>query len=455
VSDFVTRDGRDGTPLATLRGAGYIRVSDEGGRAGKDNFFSPIEQRDTIERFATGRSDLEIVEWVEAIDVSSKGGNNFRQPDFLALVDRIKRGELDAVVVPRFDRFGRDLKESLTMLDTIEKAGGSVISASETTSNDAAGRLARNAFLMFANYQLDRITEGWRKVHDHTHAKGVPHGARVPLGYVRGKDGRCEVHPVYGPLMTWAFEQRAAGAGMAELVRELQAKGMPLKSHHALRHMLRNRIYLGEVRTGSRPAVKDAHPALTTETAFAAAQRSRGRTPPTGDHLLTGLVRCGSCGRSMSYCVARSSYKCLRGGPGQEHTCPHGVSITAHRLEAFVEEEFKARVDDVLYEASLLTPDLADLWLAHAEAQEDVRAWMQNTAAQRANMELWQEELDRRATIERETAKALTSARAKSGLVDSVPSPETLLKIYDRGTNDVGTGARVPVDQRVSIEFLD
>lgn len=469
--------------LEQLLAVGYLRVSDAYGRIGKDNFFSPIEQRETVSRFAATRPDLNIVEWLEAIDVSSKRGANFQEPDFLRVLDEIKAGRLHAVVVPRFDRFGRDLKESLVMIEEIEKAGGYVISASETTTDDAAGRLARNAFLMFANYQLDRITENWDKVHDHMHAEGRPHGD-APAGYLKVPKGEpnwgtLTVDPEIGPLVTWCFERVAAGEPKQRVMEEAQRRGLPLKSRGAFSNLMRNRVYLGEVRSGTRPPKINAHEALTTPALHAACQKPRkGGAAAPRDHLLTGLVRCAGCGYSMTYNAALKapSWECHN--KAGIHRCTNSAAITNRKLEPYIVELWK-RYTGLVFQAAIETADLADLEAATLTAEDDLREWFQNTAAQRADKAMWGEELERRTAIRDKADRELDAARAKAGMVSraDLPADFTLEDLWNelerRGkkrdqrkllaefitaikvTKAGGPGVNIPVEHRVLIEWSD
>jgi site-specific DNA recombinase len=70
--------------------------------------------------------------------------------------------------------------------------------------------------------------------------------------------------------------------------------------------VLSNRVYLGEL-TLRGITTTDCHPAIITDSAFADAQRilaarcdNYSRRAANGsDYLLTGLMRCPSCGRAM------------------------------------------------------------------------------------------------------------------------------------------------------------
>jgi putative resolvase len=84
---------------------GYCRVSSNNQRS------DLVNQRRVLGEFCDQRT-LSIDEWIEEVG----GGLNFRRPKFLALLERILRGEVELVVIAHKDRlarFGFDLLEYL------------------------------------------------------------------------------------------------------------------------------------------------------------------------------------------------------------------------------------------------------------------------------------------------------------------------------------------------------
>ena len=75
-----------------------------------------------------------------ADDLDFSGGS-FERPGFQQALAGVKAGELAGIIVYRWDRFGRNLKESLAMIEEIEVAGGRVISA----TGAGGGGLGRGA----------------------------------------------------------------------------------------------------------------------------------------------------------------------------------------------------------------------------------------------------------------------------------------------------------------------
>jgi DNA invertase Pin-like site-specific DNA recombinase len=180
---------------------------------------------------------------------------------------------------------------------------------------------------------------------------------------------RLDPDPVAAPHVQWIFAQRLAGCSTAAIARALNERGVPCPSSHdparnrhrqrdawtlrTVAEILANPRYTGrqvwnrhrtdhhetvpgDKRTG-RPQrhlanPKDhwvishrlAHPPLVSEQDFVAVQAisatPRSDTDETRTYLLTGLLRCGLCGRLLdSHWVYRSpGYRCRHG-----HTSAH------------------------------------------------------------------------------------------------------------------------------------
>jgi hypothetical protein len=108
----------------------------------------------------------------------------------------------------------------------------------------------------------------------------------------------------------------------------------------SVRALLAKRVYLGETRYG-RWVREHAHPALTDEATWQAAQQPPVARQPAGAHtaLLGGLVRCASCGMRMHLRGNRRGYdyyscqgRCSAG------RCPAPAFMSATRLEMCVED---------------------------------------------------------------------------------------------------------------------
>jgi site-specific DNA recombinase len=327
------------------RAVGVIRVSRVGGRDkknGGDSFRSPELQRDRIEEVCDVNG-WKLGSVHEEMDVS--GGNTLAgRPGLLRAVEAVEAGRAHMLVVAYFDRLTRGHVRD-EVLDRVEAAGGEVWTADmgRTTNGTAAERFTGGVLERAAQYVKDSAAEKARAAQVERVAAGIWMSPGVPVGYVKGADRKLTPDPELAPVVREAFEMRADGARLEE-VRALLAGHDIERTRAGVAQLLRNRVYLGELRFGSlhNPA---AHPAIVDPTTF---ERAGGVTIPRGrqaksEHLLArlGVLHCASCGGRMSVTTSNYRYRAYRCG---NPDCPRHAAVSAPLVEEFVTGHVKLAV---------------------------------------------------------------------------------------------------------------
>ena len=88
----------------------YLRISSEDGDlkdSGKAESESISNQRGLLLNFISNHSEFSGWEVSEFCD-DGWSGKNFERPDFLRMMEQIKQGQIDCVLVKDLSRFGRD-----------------------------------------------------------------------------------------------------------------------------------------------------------------------------------------------------------------------------------------------------------------------------------------------------------------------------------------------------------
>jgi site-specific DNA recombinase len=337
------------TSTTLRRAVAYVRVSKE-----RDDMISPELQMRAISMFAT-QEGFEIVKRVEDLDLT---GTTFDNRSVGQVIEDIRQGEYEAVLLWKWSRWGRHMEHSLSYLRQVEEAGGEVRSATEDIdASTAAGYLSRGLNLLLADFESKQKSEGWKAVQSRRRENGLPHGGAPRFGY--RKEGQSFVaDPVTGPALREAYERYAAGDPVQRIVDDLNARGIkstrgnPIKANSLLSAM-DSGFAAGLMRSRSKPGRADArsvfdtwhegaHEALIDRETWEAFQVRRGRSQATPSRLrtaaysLSGLVRC-ECGARMVAARAGgvSTWRC---SAQQDYKgCPvNGTSARVARLEAFV-----------------------------------------------------------------------------------------------------------------------
>ena len=83
-------------------------------------------------------------------DDGKSGKDIAHRPEFQRMMDDAKAGLISRIVVKKYDRFSRNLREYLNVTDVLDRYGVSVISLTEPFNTETKeGRLMRNNLLNF------------------------------------------------------------------------------------------------------------------------------------------------------------------------------------------------------------------------------------------------------------------------------------------------------------------
>jgi DNA invertase Pin-like site-specific DNA recombinase len=390
----------------------YIRISRVGGR---ENLISPEEQERDARAFAERRG-LKIGEVFEDIDQS---GGTLDRPALQTVLERILSGKSAGVVVAYLSRLSRETSQGLALIEQIREAGGDVYAPNLSDHTTADGRMLNTIQLAIDAGMRERAKEQIARSREAAIERGIPVSNRAPVGYLRDpKTRRYVVDEDIAPVVRQAFERRAAGAGPSEIGELLEGHGVQTSqgssswSRQAVKALLKSRVYLGEIRSG--PYVNpSAHEPIVDLATWTAAQRtdSRPRRPEHG-YLLSGILRCASCGYTLQGTTTsrgKRRYRCVGRHAGGR--CPAPVSVYCDEVEAIVIEEAQL----VFYRPreALVSPDLAPLEAALERAEQRLEQ-AQGTDVQDALGDAWPALLKERLIARDDAAAALGEARAKS-----------------------------------------
>jgi DNA invertase Pin-like site-specific DNA recombinase len=332
---------------------GYVRVSRVAGRG--DDLVSPEIQRRKIEEWAA-LHDTEVVRWFDEID---QPGSKLERPLFQEALRLCESGDADGIAVYRLDRFARSVIHGLQCIKRLQEADARFVSVSEGfDAGTDVGRLVLTILFAFAELELAKITTSWNDAVTQAIAAGKYIAAKVPVGYMKGEDGRLVVDPKTAPVVRCAFQLRAKGKSFRELAEYLDAEGIqtawgsPHWSAATARKLLTNPAYLGVARHG-KTVNEGAHEPLVSEKEWLGVQPGKRIVLPNEAHrsalcVLRGVLVCGGCGKRMLVGgrsktdgkVPPPHYYCR--GRYEALICPARASAAHYRVDDYVEEQLIA-----------------------------------------------------------------------------------------------------------------
>jgi site-specific DNA recombinase len=441
----------------------YIRVSKIAGRAG-ESFQSPEQQRQQIESWAQAHGHT--LTWnAPELDVS---GGTMSRPIFDQIMQRIRAGQSDGLIVAKLDRFARTLVGALSTLEEFESHNAVLVSVADNIDlSTPMGKAFLRILLVFAELERDRIKESWEAAGANAIARGI-HIAKFPLaGYDKGSDKRL-VPNALAPAVREAFLMRGAHHSHTEIARKLnEIAPRPsggLWTPQSVQRMLANRAYTGAAYRGDQ-FNPNAHQPIVTVAEWQTAQLAPVRSEARGKlpNLLGGLVRCAACRYLLAPKVAGSkmggdwpTYRC-----STLHTagrCPEPASVNRRKLDDFVEAEWCKQLDSELFSVRYDSTALQAATDELSVAQEELAAFAADLTARRVLGDGYHAALEARSKAVNDARAEMQKALGPAANMETDEYHELPIDVRKRvlaGAVDaviVKRGhARIPVEDRVTI----
>ncbi len=294
----------------------YCRVSTEEQEKGS----SLNWQEDYLRRYCEMKHYNVVAVYKE--DKSAKSGFK-KRTEFQALMKFCKahKHEIDYVLVYRWDRYSRNLKEALINLDYFEKLGIEVNSVEQNIDFNASDYITMlSLYISMAQSEDTKIS---RRTKEGIHAS-LEKGKctyKAPRGYINrqidDEHKYVEIDKEKAPIIREMFAEVAKGVYTPCYIQKLFARRGHYIHKNSFLKMLRNRFYVGEIfvpeykdsKIGTIPAhyVKGLHEPLVDIDTFEKVQsivdkkyRPKLTKKAHPDVFLRQYLRCPQCGATMT-----------------------------------------------------------------------------------------------------------------------------------------------------------
>ena len=320
--------------ISPVRCAIYTRKSTE---EGLDSDFNTLDaQRESAEAYIVSQRHEGWVALPQKYDDGGFTGANMDRPALKHLLDDVRAGLVDCVVVYKVDRLTRSLLDFAKIMEVLDKHGATFVSVTQQFNTTASlGRLTLNILLSFAQFEREMIAERTRDKMSAARRKGKWVGGNPVLGY--------DVHPDGGALVVNAEEATRVRAifgmylehgSLLPVVSELNRRGWTLKrwttrdskvvggkpfTRSRLHLLLTNVIYTGQVRhrgeifPGEHDAIVDRETWEKVHSQLkASAPGSTRNLRNKHGALLKGTVRCATCNVGMVHTYTQKDARLYR-----------------------------------------------------------------------------------------------------------------------------------------------
>ena len=334
------------------RTGGYARLSvEDSGRSGADTI---AMQEELILEYIQTQADMQFC---GLYSDNGRTGTNFDRPAFERLMEDVRTGRIDCIIVKDLSRFGRNYKEAGNYLERIFPfLDVRFVAINDHFDTLTAERTAEGYIVPLKNMINEAYSKDIsRKICPALAAKqqrGEFIGSWAPYGYRKCAEDthHIELEEETAPVVWDIFQWRLSGMGCTQIARRLNDLGVPSPSRYhylngdaksdryanvlwhcqVVKKILSNEVYLGQMvqgrtRSGFREGqrqklvpksewviVRNTHTPLIDEQTFRAVQEMAeerrsayqerlGRYDELGTipNIFRGLIFCADCKRPM------------------------------------------------------------------------------------------------------------------------------------------------------------
>ena len=363
-------DERRSAEYKIMKIALYLRVSTED--QAKEGYSLEV-QREYLESF-TKREGHEIFQVYSDDGISAY---STRRPALQKLLADAKVKRFELMLVYKIDRFSRNLKDLLMLVDELSSYGVAFKSATEPfDTTTSAGKLMFQQLGSFAEFERNRIAERVFPGMMKGVQQGNWQGARfAPFGYTYNKAKKLlEIEEREANIVKMTYTMYLSGKSTHDIAAYLDKKGYKTRTgkqfyNKFICDILKNQIYIGKIVWNKKHYDKNQktkkhykyikndpskilvaqgkHKPIIDEKDFAEVQKllaSKTRTwrprVKNQEYLLTGLITCAKCNHRYTGISSISNHRLNRkkrwyrcSGPHSSHINCNNRAIKAEDIE--------------------------------------------------------------------------------------------------------------------------
>ncbi len=244
-----------------MRCAIYTRKSSEEGL--EQSFNSLDAQREACDAFILSQKQEGWRALAARYDDGGYSGGSMERPALKRLLEDIEARRVNIIVVYKVDRLTRSLADFAKIVEALDARGVSFVSVTQQfNTTSSMGRLTLNILLSFAQFEREVTGERIRDKIAASKKKGMWMGGPVPLGY--DLEGRKLIpSPKEAERVATIFSLYLKVGCVSKLAAQLDRDKVRSKAwttragarlggvrfaRGALYALLRNRLYIGEIR---------------------------------------------------------------------------------------------------------------------------------------------------------------------------------------------------------------
>ena len=366
-------------PLPEVRvGSLYIRVSTH-----EQDELSPDAQIRLGLEYAKANNILVPKEYIFVESVSGRKAKNRHEFQRMISIAKSEEHPIDVVLVWKFSRFARNQEESIVYKSMLKKDGVEVISISEPLIDGPFGSLIERIIEWMDEYYSIRLSG---EVQRGMKEKALRNGYQLstPLCYQAvGNGAPYIINEEEFKIVEYIFHQfDENNIDSTKIARNLNEMGYRTRRNtlfetRTINRILKNPFYFGLV-IWNDVSFMGEHEVRFTKEQFEKRMeklnkrtKSKRRNTSSCKHWLSGILKCGHCGASLTYNGLNHCphFQCWKYSKGQHK---ESMAISEKRVIAAIYENFERILAGGEFDYTYLAPETAELNAEREALQEEL-----------------------------------------------------------------------------------
>jgi len=334
-----------------IKAALYLRVSSE--RQSKEGDSIPA-QREALRKYAKEREYIIADEYID----DGVSGTKADRDELMRLLEDVKSGKVNLILVTKLDRLYRNIKHYLNMMDILDKynVGWTAIWEPIYDTTTPQGRLIVNQMMSIAQFEAENTGQRIKQVQAYKVTQGEVISGNPPYGY-RIENKHLDPSETAESVLL-AFQTFERTGSINGSLRELAGvPGLP-RIQKDFKKMLKNPVYIGKYRGNDHFCEPIIPLPLWERVQELLPINIRSNQRQT--YIFSGLIRCAECGASYAantrrrqrgnYLQIIHQYRCPKHFMRKPALCTNTKVMNENVLERYLIENLSSMINKTVVE---------------------------------------------------------------------------------------------------------